>query len=190
MPGSFCGSSIVVASTWTLKRALMNWRAFSPCSGLREVMVTRAPSRASRPAARWPTGPVPARMTTFRPFRSPSVSSIFTTAATAVVFDPLESSMTDTRRGSNMASCAIASSCSPADMLLPPIQTAVLCRSLGPRVKMQPWIEIADVTLGDPAVAHDLVRAGVVGDDLVEHAGQPGTVELEQELAHRRSHLP
>ena len=44
------------------------------------------------------------------------------------------------RNGSNSASCAIASSCSPADMLLPPIQTAVLWRSFAPRVKMQPWI--------------------------------------------------
>ena len=84
------------------------------------------------------SGPVPARMTTFLPVRSPSASSIFTTAATAVVFDPFESSMIETRSGSNMASCAMASSCSPADMLLPPIQTAVLCRSLAPRVKMQP----------------------------------------------------
>ncbi len=116
----------------------MNCRAFSPCSGFREVIVTCAPSRARRPAARCPTGPVPARIRTFLPRRSPSVSSIFTTAATAVVFDPLESSITETRRGSNMASCAIARSCSPADMLLPPIQTAVFFRSLGPRVKMHP----------------------------------------------------
>ncbi len=116
----------------------MNWRAFSPCSGFREVMVTWAPSLASRPAARWPTGPVPARISTFFPFRSPTVSSIFTTAATAVVLDPLESSMMETVYGLKRASCAIARSCSPADMLLPPIQTAVLCRSFGPRVKMQP----------------------------------------------------
>jgi len=50
--------------------------------------------------------------------------------------------------------------------------------------------EIANVTLGDPAVAHDVVRAGVVSHDLVEHAGQPGTVELEQKLTHCRNHLP
>ncbi len=118
----------------------MNWRALSPCSGFREVMVTLAPSRARSPAARWPTGPVPARITTFRPFRSPSACSIFTTAATAVVFEPLESSMTETLSGGNIASRAMARSCSPWDMLLPPIQTAVLWRSLGPRVKMQPWI--------------------------------------------------
>ena len=138
--GSPEGSASATASTSTSNRAPMNWRALSPCSGLREVMVTCAPSLASRPAARCPTGPVPARMTTFLPRRSPSVSSIFTTAATAVVFDPLESSMMETENGSKSASCAMARSCSPADMLLPPIQTAVFFRSLGPRVKMQPWM--------------------------------------------------
>jgi len=61
-----------------------------------------------------------------------------TTAATAVVFDPFESSMSDTRNGPNIASTAIASSCSPAVMLVPPIHTAVFLRSFGPRVKRQP----------------------------------------------------
>ena len=50
--------------------------------------------------------------------------------------------------------------------------------------------QVADVVLGDAAVAHDDVGAGIVGDDLVEHARQPGAVELEQKLAHRRIHLP
>jgi hypothetical protein len=54
------------------------------------------------------------------------------------VFDPFESSMIETQNGLKSESCAIARSCSPAVMLFPPIQTAVLCRSLGPRVKMQP----------------------------------------------------
>src|SRR3954468_1264174 len=39
-PATLVGSLRVTASTWTLKRALMNCRAFSPCSGFREVMVT------------------------------------------------------------------------------------------------------------------------------------------------------
>ena len=43
-------------------------------------------------------------------------------------------------KGANSESWAIASNCSPADMLFPPIQTAVFFRSLGARVKMQPWI--------------------------------------------------
>src|SRR5215217_6842783 len=102
--GRVAGSLRVTAWTWTLNRALMNCRAFSPCSGLREVMVTSAPSLANKPAARWPTGPVPARMRTFFPLRSPSISSILTTAATAVVFEPLESSMMETENGANSAS--------------------------------------------------------------------------------------
>ena len=47
--------------------------------------------------------------------------------------------MTETVNGAKNASCAMARSCSPADMSVPPMKTAVLCRSLGPRVKMQPW---------------------------------------------------
>ena len=43
-----------------------------------------------------------------------------------------------TVNGLNIESSAMASSCSPADMLLPPIHTAVFFRSLGPRVNMQP----------------------------------------------------
>jgi hypothetical protein len=50
--------------------------------------------------------------------------------------------------------------------------------------------QIADVLLGHPAIAHDGVGAGIVGDDLIEHAGHPGAVELEQELAHCRTHCP
>jgi hypothetical protein len=76
-------------------------------------------------------------MTTFLP-SDPEACSIFTTAATAVVLDPLESSITETVKGSNIASTAIASSCSPCDMLLPPIQMAVWRRSFGARVKMHP----------------------------------------------------
>ena len=143
-PSSTCdradASVSVVASTATSKRALMNWRALSPCSGLREVMTTLTPSRASRPAERWPTGPVPARMTAFLPRRSPRACSILATAATAVVLEPLESSITETVSGLNMASTAMASSCSPAVMLFPPIHTAVFFRCFAPRVKMQPWI--------------------------------------------------
>ena len=93
--------------------------------------------------------------------------------------------MIETRNGSNSASCAIARSCSPADMLLPPIQTAVLCRSFGPRVKMQPWIRSRTSRFGHAAIAHDDVGAGIIGDDLIEYARQAGAVELEQELAHR-----
>jgi hypothetical protein len=38
--------------------------------------------------------------------------------------------------------------------------------------------EVADVTLSYPSIAHHNVGAGIVGDDLIENARQPGTVEL------------
>ena len=93
--------------------------------------------------------------------------------------------MTETLSGGNIASSAMARSCSPCDMLLPPIQTAVLCRSLGPRVKMQPWIRSRTSSGTTSAVAHDLVGAGIVRHDLVEHAGKAGGIELQQQLPHR-----
>jgi len=62
------------------------------------------------------------------------------TAATAVVFEPFESSIADTVKGLNIAFVAAASSCSPTPMSDPPTKTAVFFKSLGPRVKMQPWI--------------------------------------------------
>ncbi len=47
------------------------------------------------------------------------------TPVAAVVLQPFESSMMLTRRGGCSESTAKASSCSPTDMLLPPIHTAV-----------------------------------------------------------------
>ena len=63
---------------------------------------------------------------------------IFTTAATAVVFEPLESSIVDTRKFAKNAFVAAASSFSPADMSAPPMKIAVFFMSFGLRVKMQP----------------------------------------------------
>jgi len=64
---------------------------------------------------------------------------IFTTAATAVVFEPLESSIVETRIGPKNALLAAASSFSPADMSAPPMKIAVFFSSFGPRVKMHPY---------------------------------------------------
>ena len=47
--------------------------------------------------------------------------------------------------------------------------------------------QIADVGFGDAAVAEDIVGARVVGNDLVEHTRQAGTVELKQQLSHCRT---
>ena len=85
-----------------------------------------------------PTGPVPAVTTARLPFRSPAAAAMRATAATAVVFEPFESSITDTRIGPKNAFFTAASSRSPAAMSVPPMKIAVWWRSLGPRVKMAP----------------------------------------------------
>jgi len=64
--------------------------------------------------------------------------SSFATAATAVVLDPFESSMTETRIGPKNALRTAARSRSPAVISVPPMKIAVLRRSFGPRVKIAP----------------------------------------------------
>ena len=51
------------------------------------------------------------------------------------MLQPLESSIADTRNGPKNASSTAASTFSPAPTLEPPTHTAMLARSLGPRVK-------------------------------------------------------
>ena len=109
-----------------------------------------------------------------------------TTAATAVVFDPFESSMTDTRIGPKNAFRTAASSRSPAAMSVPPMKMAVLRRSFGPRVKIAPCTRSRTVLFGDAAVAHDLVRAAVVGDDAIEDAGVRRACRVAGEVCARR----
>ena len=98
------GSLRVTASTWTLNRALMNCRAFSPCSGLREVMVTSRAVLGQQPRRSLTYRPGSRENQNLLPRQVPSVSSIFTTAATAVVLEPFESSMMETENGGNSAS--------------------------------------------------------------------------------------
>src|SRR5678815_4728886 len=144
----------------------------------REVKVTSTPAFANRPAARRPTGPVPA-VTTARPLE-PAVLSSLVTAATAVVFDPFESSITETVKGPKNAFRTAFSSRSPALMSVPPMKMAVSCRSFGPRVK------IAARFRRHAAVAHDVIRAAVVGDDPIKDAGMRRGIELQEEFAHEK----
>ena len=58
---------------------------------------------------------------------------------TAVVFDPFESSITDTVNGPKKDFRTAFSRRSPSAMSVPPIKMAVWCRSLGPRVNIAPW---------------------------------------------------
>src|SRR5206468_1316573 len=60
-------SGIVTARTVPPNRFATRSRARSPASALREVMITSAPALANKPAARIPTGPVPATISTRLP---------------------------------------------------------------------------------------------------------------------------
>src|SRR5205807_276097 len=120
-------SDIAMARTVPPNRLSTRSRARSPASALRDVIHTSAPALANSPAARIPTGPVPATIKTRLPRTSPppAACSIFATAATAVVLDPFESSMAETVKGLNIALVAAVSSCSPTAMSAPPTNTAV-----------------------------------------------------------------
>ena len=83
-----------------------------------------------------------ARQAFFGPFRvsvmlDPNGSN--TTAAAAVVLQPLGSSMTETRKGPKKALLAASSRLSASGMREPPTKRAVFFRSFGPRVKTAPW---------------------------------------------------
>src|SRR2546429_443283 len=117
---------MAMALTVPPKRFTTRSRARSPASAFRDVMHTSAPALANSPAARIPTGPVPATIRTRLPRTSPppAACTILATAATAVVLEPFESSIADTVKGLNIAFVAAASSCSPTAMSAPPLDMA------------------------------------------------------------------
>ena len=84
-------------------RSDATWLAARALAESREQMVTLALSMASKVAIRFPTGPVPASTTAFRPATS-ATERILATVAAAVVLHPFESSITDTRIGPKKAS--------------------------------------------------------------------------------------
>ena len=108
----------------------------------------------------------------------------FAAAATAVVFDPFESSMTDTRNGPKNASRTAARSRSPAAISVPPTKMAVWRRSFGPRVKDRAVHEIADRVGIHAAVTQNLVRASIERDHAVKNARVWRAVELQEQSAH------
>ena len=181
---SAAGSLSVVDSTATSNRALMNWRALSPCSGLREVMITLTPLRARRPAERWPTGPVPARITAFLPRRSPERLLDLRdrcdgggVGAVRVEHhrhgQRLEHGVH--RHGEQLFAGRHVAAADPHRGVLQVLRAAREDAAMD---------EVADVGLDHVAVAHDRVGAGIVCHHLVEDAGEPGAVELEEELLH------
>ncbi len=94
---------------------------------------TSQPSPASSVADRRPTAPTP--ITTARsPLKSRALA-IRAIVVAAVVLQPFESIITETRKGPKNAFCTSSKISSPAATFLPPTHTAVFFRSSGPRVK-------------------------------------------------------
>ena len=123
--------------TSTPNLVLIAWQAACARASVREDRPTCAPSRLNMKAARIPTGPVPASTTAFLP-ASGAECARQATAAAAVVFDPLLSSITDTRKPAKNFLRTASSSASPAAMSLPPMKIAVNFLSFGARVKIVP----------------------------------------------------
>ena len=97
-----------------------------------------------------PTGPVPASTTAFLPASGFALASSATPAA-AVVFEPLGSSMMETRNGPKKRFFTASNSSSPLCMSPPPTKIAVYCLSLPPRVKIVP--STSDPTLSGVTLA-------------------------------------
>ena len=124
-----------------------------------------------------PTGPVAAVTTARRFLTSPACCSL-TTAATAVVFDPLESSITDTRIGPKKVSFTTLSKPLARGHVGAADEDRGVVQVLRTARENRAVHEVADVLFRDAAAAHDFVGAAVVGDDAIEHAGVGRGVEL------------
>ena len=121
--------------TLTLKRLFTESAAACALSSLRPHSTTSAPSRARSAAERIPTGPVPASTTAFLPVTEPPAAlTTSATPAAAVVLEPFESSMQETRNGPKKRFFTAENTRSPAAMSPPPTKIAVDCFSLPPRV--------------------------------------------------------
>ena len=96
-------------------------------------MMTSQPSFWSSVADRRPTAPRP--ITTARSPERSRALAIRAIVVAAVVLQPLESIITETRNGPKNAFCTSSKISSPADTFLPPTHTAIVARSSGPRVK-------------------------------------------------------
>ena len=133
-------SAAATGSQGTSNRSATLAAAASARSRERELRRTAAPALPSSPATRWPTGPVPASTAARRPARgassasSPRPAVMRATAAAAVVFAPLLSSMTDTRNPPWKRRLTAASNASPAARSPPPRKRAEFFLCAGPRV--------------------------------------------------------
>ena len=91
---------------------------------LRDPIRTVAPAPANNRAARTPTGPVPARIVAVAPFNS-ICRAAANTAAAAVVLQPLESIITETRIGPKKTLLIFSIIASPLATSDPPTKIAV-----------------------------------------------------------------
>ncbi len=131
-------SSFASAGLTSISKRFFNCsQAAFALSMLRDVTVTSAPSPAKKAAARSPTGPVPARTTTFLPLTSTTPAS-FATAAAAVVLQPFESSITEFLTGPKKAPFTASMTASPFATSEPPTKTALFFILSPPRVNMTP----------------------------------------------------
>ena len=143
-------------------------------------MTTSAPALASRPAARMPTGPVPAVTTARRPCTSPAACCSFDDGGDGRRVRPVRvehdrhAHRAEERLAHGGEQPLAGGHVGAADEdrgVVQVLRTAREDRAVH---------EIADRVFGHAAVAHDLVGAAVVGDDAVEDAGVRRGVELQE----------
>ena len=164
----------------------MRWGRSSPNrSGESAAITTSQPSFWSSVADRRPTAPRP--ITTAR---SPERSRAFAIRAivvAAVVLQPFESIITETRKGPKNAFCTSSKISSPAATFLPPTHTAVVLQIVRPAGEERVLGERPRGLGLHAAVREQDVHAGVVRDDRVERARMLLGVELEQDFLHDSS---
>ena len=180
----------MTASTCTLNRAPMNWRAFSPCSGFlggdRDLgAVTGEEPRgplAHRPGARQNHDVLPLHVA-HRFLDLDHRRDGGGVGAVRVEHDG-DPERIEQRILGHRQQLLARGHVGAAD---PDGRVVQILGAAGEDAAVD---QVADVALGDAAVAHDEVGAGIVGDDLIEDARQPRAVELEQKLAHRKTGPP
>ena len=147
--------------------------------------MTSQPSFCSSTADRRPTAPRPS--TTARLPARLRAFAIRAIVVAAVVLQPLESSITETRKGPKNAFCTSAKTSSPAATLLaadPHGDRLEVVHAAGEEGVLH---EPAHALGLHAAVGQQDVHVGVVRDDRVERARMLVGVELEQDFLHDSS---
>jgi hypothetical protein len=106
-----------------------------------------------------------------------------TTAATAVVLEPFESSMTDTRNGPKNAA-RTAEELFARHHICAADEDGGLVQILRSSREDGAVHEVANRVCRDATVAHHFVRAAIERDDAIKYAWVTRGVELQQKFAH------